>query len=69
MSRTLKVPVLNMVGSLSPFVDESVTLNGKLNPVHASWMKIQVRKGRGLGFPTNVARVDFSDGGGSIQVV
>ena len=34
--------MLNLVGALSPFVDESVTLNGKLNPVHTSWMKIQV---------------------------
>ena len=33
--------MLNMVGALSPFVEETVTLNGKLNPVHATWMKIQ----------------------------
>jgi pimeloyl-ACP methyl ester carboxylesterase len=40
-TRTLKVPVLNLVGALSPFVEETVTLNGKLNPVNAAWMKIQ----------------------------
>jgi hypothetical protein len=31
---------MNLVGSHSPFVDETVTLNGKLNPVHATWMKL-----------------------------
>lgn len=40
-TKTLKVPILNLVGSQSPFVDETVTLNGKLNPVNATWMKIQ----------------------------
>ncbi len=42
-TKTLKVPILNLVGSFSPFIDESVTLNGKLNPVHATWMKVQAR--------------------------
>jgi len=40
-TKTLKVPVLNVVGSYSPFVDETVTLNGKLNPASANWLKIQ----------------------------
>ncbi len=40
-SKTLKVPVLNVVGCFSPFVDETVTLNGKLNPSSTNWMKIQ----------------------------
>ena len=40
-TRTLKVPILNLVGSHSPFVDETVTLNGKLNPASATWMKVQ----------------------------
>ncbi len=33
--------MLNLVGSHSPFVDETVTLNGKLNPANATWMKVQ----------------------------
>ena len=32
---------MNLVGAHSPFVDETVTLNGKLNPVNTTWMKIQ----------------------------
>lgn len=40
-TRTLKVPILNLVGAHSPFVDETVTLNGKLNPASATWMKVQ----------------------------
>jgi len=40
-TQTLKVPVLNMVGSYSPFVEETVILNGKLNPANTNWMKIQ----------------------------
>ncbi len=36
------MPVLNIVGAFSPFVDETVTLNGKLNPINTTWMKIQV---------------------------
>jgi hypothetical protein len=34
---------LNMVGAYSPFVEETVILNGKLNPENTNWMKIQVR--------------------------
>ena len=37
----LQVPVLNIVGALNPFVEETVTLNGKLNPSNTNWMKIQ----------------------------
>jgi pimeloyl-ACP methyl ester carboxylesterase len=40
-AKTLKLPVLNIVGSYSPFVDETVTFNGKLNPANTNWMKIQ----------------------------
>ncbi|TRY62533.1 hypothetical protein TCAL_06292 [Tigriopus californicus] len=40
-TKTLKIPVLNLVGAYSPFVEETVTLNGKLNPVNCTWMKIQ----------------------------
>jgi len=40
-AKTLKVPVLNIVGSFSPFVEETVQLNGKLNPANVNWLKIQ----------------------------
>jgi len=40
-TKTLKVPILNVVGAYSPFVDETVTLNGSLNPVNTNWIKIQ----------------------------
>ena len=38
---SLQIPVLNVVGAFSPFVDETVQLNGKLNPANVNWMKIQ----------------------------
>ncbi|XP_011298710.1 protein NDRG3 isoform X1 [Fopius arisanus] len=37
---TLGVPVINITGSLSPHVDDTVTLNGRLDPTNSSWMKI-----------------------------
>ena len=40
-TKTLKIPILNLVGAYSPFVDETVTLNGSLNPINTNWMKIQ----------------------------
>jgi len=40
-SQSLKVPVLNVVGGLSPFIEESVTLNGRLTPSQTNWIKIQ----------------------------
>jgi len=40
-AKTLKIPVLNVVGAYSPFVDETVTLNGKLNPSSTNWLKVQ----------------------------
>jgi len=39
--RTLKMPVINMVGDQSPHVDATVTFNGKLDPARCTWMKIQ----------------------------
>ncbi|XP_014215346.1 protein NDRG3 isoform X2 [Copidosoma floridanum] len=39
-SSTLNVPVMNITGSLSPHVDDTVTLNGRLDPTNSSWMKI-----------------------------
>ena len=40
-TKTLKIPILNVVGAYSPFVEETVTLNGKLNPINTNWIKIQ----------------------------
>ncbi|XP_054274006.1 protein NDRG3 isoform X5 [Macrosteles quadrilineatus] len=37
---TLSMPVLNISGALSPHVDETVTLNSRLDPTNSSWMKI-----------------------------
>jgi pimeloyl-ACP methyl ester carboxylesterase len=37
---TLKVPVLNITGSLSPHIDDTVTFNGRLEPTKTNWMKI-----------------------------
>ncbi|XP_034254500.1 protein NDRG3 isoform X2 [Thrips palmi] len=39
-SATLQMPVMNITGSLSPHVDDTVTLNGRLDPTNSSWMKI-----------------------------
>lgn len=37
---TLKMPVINITGALSPHVDDTVTLNGRLDPTNSSWMKV-----------------------------
>ncbi|XP_052751395.1 protein NDRG3 isoform X3 [Galleria mellonella] len=37
---TIKVPVLNITGAMSPHVDDTVTLNGRLHPSKSTWMKI-----------------------------
>ncbi|XP_053963790.1 protein NDRG3 isoform X3 [Anastrepha ludens] len=37
---TLKMPVINITGALSPHVDDTVTFNGRLDPTNSSWMKI-----------------------------
>ncbi|XP_043668809.1 protein NDRG3 isoform X3 [Vespula pensylvanica] len=37
---TLSVPVMNITGALSPHVDDTVTLNGRLDPTNSTWMKI-----------------------------
>ncbi|GJQ76854.1 hypothetical protein Trydic_g15060 [Trypoxylus dichotomus] len=39
-SHTLNMPVLNITGALSPHIDDTVTLNGRLDPRNSSWMKI-----------------------------
>ncbi|XP_063244988.1 protein NDRG3 isoform X2 [Bacillus rossius redtenbacheri] len=40
-SHTLNMPVMNVTGALSPHVDDTVTLNGRLDPTNSTWMKIQ----------------------------
>lgn len=34
------MPVINITGALSPHVDDTVTLNGRLDPTNSSWMKV-----------------------------
>ncbi|XP_055643154.1 protein NDRG3 isoform X8 [Toxorhynchites rutilus septentrionalis] len=37
---SLKMPVLNITGALSPHIDDTVTFNGRLMPEKTNWMKI-----------------------------
>lgn len=37
---TLSMPVMNITGALSPHVDDTVTLNSRLDPTNSSWMKV-----------------------------
>ena len=37
---TLSVPVMNITGAFSPHVDDTVILNGRLDPTTSSWMKV-----------------------------
>ncbi|CAH2045412.1 unnamed protein product, partial [Iphiclides podalirius] len=39
-NNTIKVPVLNVTGALSPHVDDTVTFNGRLDPAKTSWLSI-----------------------------
>lgn len=41
-SHTLRMPVINITGSLSPHMDDTVTLNGRLDPTNSSWMKVDL---------------------------
>jgi hypothetical protein len=34
--------VLNVVGSCSPFVEDTINLNGKLDPEKTLWLNVQV---------------------------
>jgi hypothetical protein len=40
-SHTLSMPVMNITGALSPHVDDTVTLNGRLDPTNSTWMKVR----------------------------
>ncbi|CAG9133998.1 unnamed protein product [Plutella xylostella] len=37
---TLKVPVLNVTGALTPHVEDAVNFNGRLDPVKTSWLSL-----------------------------
>ncbi|XP_048005000.1 protein NDRG3 isoform X1 [Leguminivora glycinivorella] len=39
-AETIKAPVLNITGALSPHVEDTVTFNGRLHPNNSTWMKI-----------------------------
>lgn len=43
VAATLKMPVINVTGSLSPHVDDTVTLNGRLNPENSTWFKVRAQ--------------------------
>lgn len=40
--KTLRMPVINITGALSPHVDDTVTLNGRLDPTNSTWMKVRI---------------------------
>lgn len=40
-SQTLSMPVMNITGALSPHVEDTVTLNGRLDPTNSTWMKVR----------------------------
>lgn len=35
------MPVLNITGSLSPHIEDTVTFNGRLEPTKCNWMKVK----------------------------
>lgn len=37
---TLSMPVMNITGAFSPHIEDTVTLNSRLDPVNSSWMKV-----------------------------
>jgi Ndr family len=37
---TIKMAVMNITGAFSPHVDDTVTLNGRLDPTNSTWMKV-----------------------------
>jgi len=39
--RSLKCPVMMVTGNYSPHVDDTVTMNGRLDPTNSNWMKLQ----------------------------
>ena len=41
LEKNFKCSVLLVVGALSPHIDDSVNMNGRLNPVTSTWLKLQ----------------------------
>jgi hypothetical protein len=41
-NNTLQMAVMNITGSFSPHVDDTVTLNGRLDPTNSTWMKVRL---------------------------
>ena len=41
-TNTLNMPVMNITGALSPHVEDTVTLNGRLDPTNSTWMKVRI---------------------------
>jgi len=39
--KTVRVPILNVTGALSPHVEDTVTFNSRLDPETSTWMKLQ----------------------------
>lgn len=39
-ANTLRMAVMNITGADSPHVDDTVTLNGRLDPTNSTWMKV-----------------------------
>ncbi|XP_076040373.1 misexpression suppressor of KSR 2 isoform X2 [Oratosquilla oratoria] len=40
-AKMIRCPVLNITANFSPHVDDTVSFNGRLDPVNSTWMKIQ----------------------------
>lgn len=58
-SKTLKMPVINITGSLSPHADDTVTFNGRLDPTNSSWMKVSIANGKWFS-PMNTNKISPS---------
>lgn len=39
-SKTLRMPVMNVAGKLSPHASDAVTFNGRLDPANSTWMEV-----------------------------
>lgn len=48
-AQTLQMPVINITGSLSPHMDDTVTFNGRLDPTNSSWMKVTLSYSHNFG--------------------
>lgn len=41
LDKNFKCPILLVVGALSPHIDDSVNMNGRINPANSTWLKLQ----------------------------